>query len=472
MSLAHKIAKNTLFQAFGKILSSLCSLAAIALVTRYLGPALFGEYSTSIAFLQIFGILVDLGLTLVTVQMISEKGADIKKTLDNIFSFRILSAFCFMALAPLAVIFFPYPGIVKIGVLVGAGAFFFNAVNQVLIGLFQKELKMERVAIAEIANRLVFLALTGIAILFNFNLIAFLVAMATGNFINFIILYLFAQKIVKINFNFDFTVWKEIFRRSWPIAAGIALNLIYLRADIFILSLYKPAQDVGFYSASYKVIDFLTAFPYMLLGLVLPVLTLAWSEKNSEYFKEISQKTFDFLNILALPMVAGGIILAKPLMIFFAGQEFAESSEILQILLLALGMIFPATIFTHAIIAIGKQKSMLWGFGASAILTLAGYIVFIPKFSYFGAAWMTVFSEGLILIWSAAMVYKYSKFLPKLKLFIRSLSASIVMAWILWMLGIQNIILAIPIGALIYFALLFAVKGINLKMIREVISLK
>jgi O-antigen/teichoic acid export membrane protein len=472
MSLASKIAKNTLFQAFGKIFSSLCSLAAIALMTRYLGPGLFGEYSTSIAFLQIFGILVDLGLTLVTVQMISEKNANIKKTLDNIFTFRILSAFGFMALAPLAVIFFPYPEIVKTGVLVGAGAFFFNAVNQVLIGLFQKELKMERVAFAEIANRAIFLALTGIAIIFNFNLVAFLVAMAAGNFINFIILFVFAQKIVKINFDFDFSVWKEIFRRSWPIAAGIALNLIYLRADIFILSLYKSAEDVGFYSASYKIIDFLTAFPYMLLGLVLPVLTLAWSEKNSEQFKKISQKTLNFLNILALPMVAGGIILAKPLMILFAGQEFAESGNILQILLLALGMIFPATIFTHAIIAIGKQKSMLLGFGASAILTLIGYSVFIPRYSYFGAAWMTVFSEGLILLWSAGVVYKYSGFFPEFKSFKKSLSASIVMAWILWMLGIQNIILAIPVGAIIYFALLFAVNGINVKMIKEIISLK
>jgi len=472
MSLAQKIAKNTLFQAFGKILSSLCSLAAIALITRYLGPILFGKYSTSIAFLQIFGILVDLGLTLVTVQMISEKNANIKKILDNIFSFRILSAFFFMALAPLAVLLFPYPGIIKIGVLAGAGAFFFNAVNQVLIGLFQKELKMEKVAVAEIANRFVFLALTGIAVLFHFSLIAFLGAMVTGNLINFIILFLYAQKIVKINFDFDFSIWKEIFLRSWPIAAGIALNLIYLRADIFILSLFKPAEDVGFYSAAYKIIDFLTAFPYMLLGLVLPILTLAWSEKNSEKFSQISQKTFDFLNIMAFPMVAGGIILAKPLMVLFAGKEFESSGEILQILLLALGMIFPATVFTHAIIAIKKQKTMLWGFGISAIFTLAGYIFLIPKFSYLGAAWMTVFSEALILCWSATVVFKYSNFFPNLKISLKSLAASVVMAWIIWMLGIQNIILSITTGAIIYFILLFAVKGINIKTIREIISLR
>lgn len=472
MPLTSKIAKNTLFQASGKIFSSLCSLVAIALITRYLGPALFGEYSTSIAFLQIFGILVDLGLTLITVQMISEKNANIKKILDNIFSFRILSAFCFMALAPLAVIFFPYPNIVKIGVLVGAGAFFFNAINQVLIGIFQKELQMSKVAFAEIVNRLVFLILTAIAIVFNFNLIAFLIAMAAGNFINFIILYFLAQKIVKINFDFDFSVWKEIFRRSWPIAAGIALNLIYLRADIFILSLYRPAEDVGFYGAAYKIIDFLTAFPYMLLGLVLPILTFAWSEKNYEKFTEISQKTFDFLNILAIPMIAGGIIFAKPIIILLAGNDFSESGKILKILFLALLMIFPATIFTHAIIAIGKQKSMLWGFGASAILTLFGYIIFIPKFSYFGAAWMTVFSEALILLWSAWVVFQYSKFFPKFKTSLKSLAASIVMSWILYIFNIQNIFFAIPAGAIIYFILLFVVKGIDIKIIKEIVLLK
>ncbi|MEA3272858.1 MAG: flippase, partial [Patescibacteria group bacterium] len=322
MSLTQKIAKNTIFQMSGKILGSVFALFAIALMTRYLGPEGFGRYTTILAFLQIFGILVDLGLTLVTVQMISEKDAPIKQFLDNIFTFRFLTAFLFLAIAPLIVIFFPYPQIIKIGVMIGAGAFFFNAINQVLIGLFQKKLKMEKVAVAEILNRLVFLILIAVAIFFKFNLLTFVGAMVIGNFINFVVLFVFARKIIKISFRFEMDVWKKIIYRSWPIAAGIALNLIYLRADIFILSLLKPAEDVGLYGAPYKIIDFLTALPYVFMGLVLPVLTLMWTERNLERFRKISQKSFDALMLFVIPTVLGGMILSDQLMELFAGKDF------------------------------------------------------------------------------------------------------------------------------------------------------
>ncbi|NQU84009.1 MAG: flippase [Parcubacteria group bacterium] len=472
MSLTNKIAKNTIFQMSGKIFGSVFALIAIALITRYLGPEGFGIYATILAFLQIFGILVDLGLTLVTVQMISEKDAPIKQFLDNIFTFRVVTAFVFLSIAPLIVIFFPYPQIVKIGVMVGAAAFFFNALNQILICLFQKELKMGKVAWAEILNRLVFLILIATAIIFKFNLIAFVTAMVIGNFINFVALFIYSRRLIKISFKFEFNIWKKIILRSWPIAAGIALNLIYLRADIFILSLLKPAGDVGLYGAPYKIIDFLTALPYMFMGLALPILTLMWSEKNLPRFKRISQKSFDALMIFVVPVVLGGMVLAEPLMLLFAGKDFAGSGMILQILLIAVGLIFPTTLFTHAVIAIKKQKLMLWGFGISAILSLTGYLVFIPRYSYIGAAWVTVFSEGLILLFSMAVILKFTGFLPSSKITSKSLFASLVMASLVIVSPIQNLFFLIPAGALVYLVILFITKGVTREMIKSIASLR
>lgn len=472
MSLTGIVAKNTFIQTTGRLIGSAFSLVAIALTARYLGTGGFGNYTTSVAFLQIFGILADLGLTLITVQIISEKDAPLKKNLDNIFTFRFLTALIFLGVAPAIAIFFPYPGIVKLGILAGAAAFFFNSINQVLIGLFQKELKMNRVAIAETANRFLFLILTSLAVFLKLNPATFLLAMSAGNFLNFLLLYIYARKITAISFDFDFSIWKKIIRRSWPIAAGIALNLIYLRADIFILSLLKPARDVGLYGAPYKILDFLTALPYIFMGLALPILTFAWSENNLERFKKAAQKSFDALMILATPMVIGGIILSQELMVAFAGKEFTGSGGVFKILLIALAAIFPTTFFTHAVIAINKQKIMLFGFGASAILSLAGYLIFIPPYSYVGAAWVTVFSECLVLFWSVAVVWHYAKFFPSLKVASRALAAGILMGWFIWAFPVKNIFILVPASAAVYSAFLFITKGIDIKMIREVISLK
>ena len=71
MSLTRRVAHNTIIQTIGKAISTMLGILVVALMTRYLGQRGFGQYSTIIAFLQIFGILVDFGLTLITVQMIS-----------------------------------------------------------------------------------------------------------------------------------------------------------------------------------------------------------------------------------------------------------------------------------------------------------------------------------------------------------------------------------------------------------------
>jgi O-antigen/teichoic acid export membrane protein len=155
MSLAKKIAHNTLIQIAGKIISTVLGLFSLALITRYLGQTGFGEYTTVMTFLTFFAVIADLGLTLITVQMISGQKNDEGKILNNLFSLRLVSALFFLGLAPIMVIFFPYSAAVKAGVLLAAISFVFPALNQVLVGLFQKKLNMDRSALAEVASRLV-----------------------------------------------------------------------------------------------------------------------------------------------------------------------------------------------------------------------------------------------------------------------------------------------------------------------------
>ena len=65
---------NTLIQLLGKILSTLTGLAVVALMTRGLGTHGFGHFTTIIAFLQTFAILVDFGLTMTAGKTLGENG--------------------------------------------------------------------------------------------------------------------------------------------------------------------------------------------------------------------------------------------------------------------------------------------------------------------------------------------------------------------------------------------------------------
>src|SRR3989344_7603044 len=108
MSLTRTIAHNTIIQIIGKGAGLAFSILTLGILTRYLGPTQFGYYTTAFAFLQIFGILIDFGLQMITAQLISDPNEDESIMLSNIFTLRLLSALIFF-IAPVIAIFFPYP---------------------------------------------------------------------------------------------------------------------------------------------------------------------------------------------------------------------------------------------------------------------------------------------------------------------------------------------------------------------------
>lgn len=476
MSLAKKIAHNTLIQITGKILSTVLGLFSLALITRYLGQAGFGEYTTITTFLTFFAVIADLGLTLITVQMISGDIKDENKILNNLFSLRLISALFFVGLAPLSVFFFPYSTTVKIGVLITALSFIFPALNQVFIGLFQKKLNMDKSSLAEVISRLVLLGGIILSEKLGYGLTGILITSVLASGSSFLLHYIFSLKFATIKFEFDLSLWKKIVSRSWPLAITIVLNLIYLRADTLILSLFKNSEVVGLYGAAYRMIDVLTTLPFMFAGLILPILTAAWLENNHDSFKKILQKSFDFMAIIAIPLVIGAQFLADQIMIFIAGRDFVMAGEILKILIFSVAAIFLGTMFSHAVIAINKQKKMIRFYVFTSISSLIAYLILIPRYSYYGAAAVTIYSEVMIAIFSAYCIFKYSHFFPSLKVFLKAFLASVLMGGFIYLVPIKyqtnifSLILILIVAILLYFVALYFLGGVKSDELKAILK--
>lgn len=452
------------------MIAIILGLVAVGFIFRYLGTEGFGEYTTIITFLSFFSIVADLGLTLVTAQLISKPGADENRILGNLLSLRIISAVFLLGFAPLAVLFFPYTAVVKEGVFWVVLSFFFIALNQIFVGIFQKNLRLDKVSIAEIVSRIILLAGIIYGIKMDYGIKGILLATVISSFVSFILHFYFSRKFVVIRLYFDVSYWREIIRSSWPLAVTIVLNLLYLKTDILFLSLIKRSTDigimaeVGLYGAAYKIIDVLIIFPFMFSGIVLPILTSLWAKKDRDSFFLVLQKSFDVLMIIAVPLVIGTQFVSREVMVLIASSDFIASAPILNYLIFAAGMIFGANIFAHAIIAVEKQKKAIPIYLITAITSLVGYFILIPRFSYFGAAWVTIYSEGFIMLGSMYLVYKFTRFVPKFGVVFRSLGASLFMVagiYALKFLGYFYFPLVLTVSVIIYFIFILLFKGLS-----------
>ncbi|MFA4871739.1 MAG: flippase [Patescibacteria group bacterium] len=471
MSTAGKIAKNTLYQIIGKVLGTLVGLITVGLMTRYLGQTGYGYFTTVIAYLQFFSVLVDFGLQMATTQMISKPEADQQKIFRNVFTLRFFSTLIFLGLAVAIVWFLPYPPMIKTGVAIASLSFFFIALQSVLISIFQKELAMSRVALAEVWGRVALLIGVWLAIGLNQGLLYLIGAVVLGSLINFLILFIGSRRYFSIKFDFDISFWKKIWHTTWPLAITIALSLVYFRADTLIMSFFRPQNEVGIYGATYKVLEILIQFPYLFLGLILPLLT-KFFVINKNLFQVILQKAFDFLVIIVVPIILATLILGEKIMVFVAGQEFFLSGQVLKILIFAAGIIYLSALFGYAVVSCELQKKMIKFYILDAVVSIPLYLIFIPIYSYWAAAIITVLTELIMMLSAFYVLKKYTGISLCLKIILKSTGAGLIMAIALSLLINLNIIVLIILGLLIYLWALYMLRGVSKQMLMEIVSYK
>lgn len=473
MSLARALAFNTGVQVAGKVVSTILGILVVGLMTRHLGQEGFGMYSTANAFLQFFAILLDFGLNVMVVQLLGEHAGDKEyedRAVSATFTLRAITALVFLGIAPFLALLFPYPWELKIAIFALWASFFTTALNQIIIGVQQRHLKMEIVAIGEIVGRLVLLLGVLGARWLGWGLVPIVLIVSIGSTVNFFMNFWVARRYASFRWNVDVAFWKTILKRSWPIGLSILFNLIYFKADTLILSLVRPQAEVGIYGAAYRVLEILVTVPFMYAGVLLPVIAKAWVTNQRERFGRLLGHSFDAMMLIAAPLVAGTFVVATHGMTLVAGKEFAASGDVLRILILAVGMIFFGTISSYAIVALDAQRKMLWIYFATAILALIGYALFIPTYGIWAAAWLTVFSETCVAVGSTVLSLHLSKTRWNPIVALKAIACAIGMGLIMWPLRNTFLLIPILIGITSYAALLFVTRTVTKQMIQDILS--
>jgi len=442
-----QIYQNTLVQLVGKIISTILGLAVVAIMTRSLGVEKFGWYVTAAGFLQFIGIFCDFGFTVISANMLSRPEFDKKALFNNLFTLRLITAVLFQGLLPATILFFPYPVEIKFAVLITALSFINVSINQVFIASLQTKLQMHLQSIGEIIGRIVLIVGALFVAKNNFGFLPMMSVITISSL--FYTGYLW-YKSEKIKIQLDKTITKAILIQLWPTALAVIFNAMYLQGDRVILPLFVSQIDVAFYGAAYRVLDIIIQVSSMVMGIMTPLLAFAWSRQLMEDFKKNAQLSFDLLMTLLIPMVCGAFVLAEPIMRFVAGADFAGSGKILRILIISIFGVCFGMVFGHLALAINKQKQVFWIYFSDAILSVAGYFIFIPKFGVYGAAYVTIFSEFYAGILLLLMAFYYSRFFPKMFTLLKILFVSLLMSILLYNLRDWPILILVSTAALFY----------------------
>jgi O-antigen/teichoic acid export membrane protein len=471
MAIARKVAYNVIFSSISKILSTILALVAIGFITRYLGKDGFGNYATVLAFLSFFTAISDLGLYSISTREISRDGANEAKIMGNIFGLRILTSLAVVIIAPILILAFPYPREVKEGIIIIALAFLFSSGYQILNGVFQKNLAMDKVSIGELVGKIIQVAIVAVAVKLNLNFVWIITSLLVNMIVSFLIVFFWSKKYLRFSVQFDFSYWKKFLHESMPLGIASIIVFVYFKMDTILLSIMKTSAAVGIYNAAYKVLENITFFPAMIAGLVLPLMAKNIFTHRSE-FESISNKTFKVFVLLVVPLIIGTLFLADGIIRLIGGAGFAESANVLRILVFALAFIFFGNFFNSVLIVGNLQKKLMYVLGIAAAVNVTLNLIFIPRYSYFAAAIVSVLTEFLVVAFTGYLSFKYLKYVPRVEKILGIAGAGIIMTAFLFTFRYNNFFVALLGGTIVYFVSLWIFDAVKTSEILSLISKK
>jgi len=469
VSTPRKIAYNVLFSATAKIIGTVLALVGIGFITRYLGKDGFGDYSTVLAFFFFFGALADLGLYAVSTREISRPGSDEKEILGNVFTLRIISSLSIVLISFFIVKFLPYSADVEKGIIIAALAYVFSSGYSVLIGLFQKRLATDKVAIGELAGKIVQVIVIIAVVKLNLGFLAVISALLFNMLASFAIVFLWSRRYLKFKPLFNPAFFQKFIKESYPVGISAIIIFAYFKLDTILLSILKTSADVGIYNAAYKVVENISFFPAMFVGLVMPIMS-RYIFGDRKKFNLVADKTFKVFLILTTPLFLGTIFLAQPIINLIGGSGFSESVLVLRLLAAAMAFIFFGSFFTNVIIAGNLQRKLMGILLVCAIFNISLNLIFIPRYSYVGAAITSSITEGLVVLLSGFVAWRGLKYFPSFSKLPLILLSGVGMSMTMYYFHFLSFFILAPFSALIYFALLWVFGTVSVDEIKSIVK--
>jgi O-antigen/teichoic acid export membrane protein len=331
----------------------------------------------------------------------------------------------------------------------------------------------------------------GINVLFNLFFLLLLPQLANSNpdgffntiyFENFQVGYIFVANLIaslltfvilspdylKINWKFDFELWKRMISYAFPILiAGLAFAINEHFDKILLDKLHVSKEDIGAYSACYKVGMFMVLFRTAYTLGIEPFFFSHASNENAQHtYATITKYFVIFGSFICLFVIAFADLLKYFLV---PNPSYWVADKVIPLIVLAnffLGIYTNLSVWYKIIdrTKVGAYISIV-----GAIVTLALNFILIPKIGYYGSAIATIAAYGSMMIISYQMGQKKYPIPYEMNVILKYLGITILFSAISFYIPVlrENYLIKIVLLSLFLYFIYYNEKETLLKIIKR-----
>lgn len=390
--MAQSILTNAGVASVGRLVNAGLGIIATGLLTRFFGEAAFGQYTLLLSYGALLQLAADFGLYLTLTREIGRDEAE-TTIVSHVVSLRLLLALAFFAIGWLGTRAVPSLQPLTTVFAIAALGLICQSISQLLMGVYQKHGTIWRATVADSVGRLTQITLVLVMTRFVGGVAAMVSAFSVSSFVALLLHVVLLPSRLRVRLHPPQQRWLGLIKTSWPLGAMLLLNVIYFRVDTLILSFFRDVAEVGHYGLAYRVIESGLFFPAMFGGLLLPRLSHLWHRGDHQQASHLLSEGVRVMSVAAAFCWMVLLLLAQPLIVLIAGENFAPAAPLLQILSGALASMFLGNLFGYTLVATGRQKVLLYLYAVLAVANTLANVLLIPAGGAAAAAATTVATE-------------------------------------------------------------------------------
>ena len=420
-----QLAGQTVIYGLSTILARIINFLFVPIYTRLLSPESYGVVTEFMAYIAVLQVVLVLGLETGCFRFANKEGVDPKK----VYSSAFVTVFCVSATFLALMIAFATPIASMLGyegyqscIMYMGGILALDAVTAILFAKLRQENKALKFAIFKTIKIITETAANLILFLWfpkNVDLARWLLHFIpeTPDF-SYVIFSIFISCIVcgllfipdftKLSFRLDPKLLKQMLAYSLPLMVAALPGVVNDFLDRILFRFFDTNADawrssLGLYQAAVKLAVIMNLFIQMFRYAAEPFFFRRAREKDSRQLYASVQEYFTaFCGLVFL-----GVILYIDVIALILGPQFRSAVGIVPIMLLSymiLGMLFNVSMWYKLS---GKTDMAIWITLSGLVVTAVVIVLFMPKYSYWAAAFGHLASYIVMFVISSVLGAKY-----------------------------------------------------------------
>src|SRR6266849_2404032 len=438
-----------------------------ALLTRYLGPAQYGEYSFTLTYVGILSLLTGTGMdSLIVRQLSRQPRKEWSQTLGYAAGTRLVSTLLSIGAGALLALVLPISAEQRNLLLLGSVSLLFsfsaNGLRMIYSNGFRAEQRIGILSLIQTVDRVVTAGLVALVVLLHLPLLWAFMLIIYSDLPFFIVLVIIARRRFGVRLRFTFARARELLLGSLPLMGYDMLTFISGQVDLLILMMLAGAQSVGLYALASRITDPLIsiALAYM-LGLY-PLFCAKFGE-GREQFVQVYQQSARIVALCIIPLAIYVSVEAGALVALLGGHGFAAATIALQLLMWAMVATFFNQLAARTCMAANMDRRISY---VTFIATAANVLVnlaLIPLWGIVGAGLAALISELVGLCLFLVLLRGLVPLLRTLGIVVRVFLGNLpALAFLLWQQG-RSPLLTVPVALLLTIVGCMMTRTLSLK---------